>query len=113
MAKVQAIWLVLTLAACGEMTAEETAKMSALVACAEKAGAVFPEVNNMPDLPEAEESEAGEINVAPNGDFVFSVQAVRSKIAFACAGNINRKQIDLIEFGDQTKRPLEGQSWSY
>ena len=113
MFKIRVIWFVLLLAGCGEMTATDEAKMAALVACVEKAETVFPEISEIPDLPETEDGEASKIDIAPNGDFLFSAQHRRPEIAFACAGNSNRRQIDKIEFSGQTKKPTDGQNWSY
>ncbi len=112
-AKAPAIWLVLLLAGCGEMTAEEEAKMAVLVACGEKIETVFPSINEIPNSPESDDDESGSIDIAPNGDFVLSASNRRPEIAFACTGNSKRRQIDMIEFGGQTKKPAEGQNWSY
>lgn len=107
------------LCSCGEMTAAEQARMDALVACAKKARAVFPQLDEVPENETLKVGETSEddVRVGPDGHFVFSAANVAPKrissFAFVCSGSLRAHRIDGIEVAGTMKHPSVGEIWSF
>ena len=112
---------ILLLAGSDDMSPKQSSQTDILLACAEKASTLFPELNSQDD-PKSDTLELGKadksaIRIGRDGHFVFEVANVAagraSKFAFVCAGNINTRTIGLIEYNGVRKMPEKAERWVY
>jgi hypothetical protein len=98
------------------MTPDEQAKADALVACADKSNQLFAAQTAELESKVDEDAEPN-LRVGSDGHFVLEIPgagpARMTSFALTCAGNVNRRIIEMIDFDGNTKRPAAGETWSY
>jgi hypothetical protein len=105
----------LALAGCGEMTPDEQARSDALVACAERADALFPVLKDIPEANDDEQSGNFHVDVAGGFALTWKTQGKNRPLPdeLECRGNLTGRTIEFVELNGVTKRPNPSEVWKY
>ena len=108
---------VFVVASCGEMTPAEQARMDVELACLDKASTAFPILAELPDIETDQNGDAADFRLEPSGSFVWTATVVGKgrplPDRFSCAGNMNERRIELVEFNGVKKRPPVQEVWKF
>ena len=106
-----------TPSSCGELSPEEQARMDAVMACGEKASALFQILAVMQEPTPDEEGSVDGLDLLPKGDFTWNVTAKGKSRPLPdrliCRGNLTDRTIQAVEFNGVVKRPANQEVWKY
>ena len=105
----------LLLAACGELSPAEQARMDALVACSDRASAAFPVLADIPNV--AGEKATDEFRTDPMGAFNWTAKVSAKgrplSDSLTCHGNLNGRTVEFVEFNGVKKQPQPQEVWKF